>query len=374
MDATFVWGLILCIALLIVGIVLIVKGGDWFVDAASWLAKISGIPTFIIGATIVSLATTLPEIIVSSLSAAQGNAGLAIGNAVGSVNCNIALIMGISVLFMPLFFKRKDYLFKMILLVVAIASLFGLVLISQYLLPSGRMEWWQGLIMFAIFGIFMAENVIGAKKMDVLEEDLSEGSKEDVIEEKIEPSDKTITLKKSGKVILKKDLVKNIILFIVGAGCIVGGAELLCINGENLAVTYLKVPEEIVGVTILAIGTSLPELVTTITAIAKKQSDLSIGNIVGANIIDITLILGLCAVITTINGHNGLEINSQLLIMDLPFCLLVSVIACVPALIRSKFSRWQGIALFTLYLGYTAILVLSAIGVINFDSILASIA
>ena len=123
MEAHSMAGYIILLAL---GILFVVKGGDWFVDAASWIAEVSGIPTFIIGATIVSVATTIPEILVSSISAAQGQAAMAIGNAVGSVNCNIALIMAISLVFTAPLFKRKDYVLKVAILIATIALLWGL--------------------------------------------------------------------------------------------------------------------------------------------------------------------------------------------------------------------------------------------------------
>ncbi|MDE7373525.1 MAG: sodium:calcium antiporter, partial [Clostridia bacterium] len=293
-----------CVILLILGIILVVKGGDWFVDAASWIAEVSGIPTFIIGATIVSLATTLPEILVSSISAGQidpitglpSGAGMAIGNAVGSVNCNIALIMAISLLFMPVAFKRKDYATKMILLLLAISVLWTVSAINT------NVTWWEALIVLAVFIAFMAENVLSAKKhskelIPAVEADTpipntTEEQKPSVLEKLgiltyyvNKQNSKKITLKKSGKVIERKDIFKNIFLFILGAAGIVIGAQLMCDNGAMFA-EKLGMSKDLVGVTILAVGTSLPELVTTITAIAKKKSDLSVGNVIGANIID----------------------------------------------------------------------------------------
>lgn len=357
-----------CLLLLAIGIILVVKGGDWFVDAASWMAEVSGIPTFIIGATIVSLATTLPEILVSSISAGQGNAGLAIGNAVGSVNANIALIMAISLIFMPVAFKRKDYATKMILLVVAIGLLWGMCALGEGL------TWWQALIVLAIFVVFMVENIISAKKHDGLEvdnslEEIKERNKQNGISllllEDFTSSIKKevvieggITIKKTGITISKKELVLKILLFLVGAGAIIGGAELMCIYGEKFA-KLCGVPDEIIGVTILAVGTSLPELVTTITAIAKKKSELSVGNVIGANIIDITLILAICAFVNTGKYGAALPLNPQCMMLDFPFCLAAAFIACIPSLIMGRFRRWQGILLLMGYIAYITILVLS---------------
>ncbi len=366
-----------CILLLAIGIVLVVKGGDWFVDATSWIAEISGIPTFIIGATIVSLATTLPEILVSCIAAGEGSAGMAIGNAVGSVNCNIALIMGISLIFMPVAFKRKDYAVKMIMLVGAISLLWGLSALG------GQLEWWGGLIVLAIFIAFMAENVISAKRHSnkvelddtvfepqskaqesvasvLLAQNFEEGKKSN---QKVDTS-ATITIKRTGVTITKKQLIKKIILFVIGTGAIVGGAQLMCTYGEKFA-QLLGVPDDIIGVTILAVGTSLPELVTTINAIVKKKSDLSVGNVIGANIIDITLILALCAFITAGKFGGGLSFSTQTLTLDFPFCLAAAGVAIVPSLIMGKFKRWQGVLMLCGYVTYITLLVLNTLGTIS---------
>lgn len=360
----------ICILLLAIGIVLVVKGGDWFVSAASWMAEVSGIPTFIIGATIVSLATTLPEILVSSISAANGSTGLAIGNAVGSVNCNVALIMGISLIFMPAAFKRKDYAAKMILLVSAVAILWVFAFTNQ------EVTWWEGLIVLLVFIAFMIENVVSAKKHSILKpEDMPLPKELEYVQGlnkgygmnfASDDTVKTITIKKSGKVIAKNEIGKNIFLFIIGVAGIVGGAELMCIYGEKFA-QLLGVPDDIIGVTILAVGTSLPELVTTITAISKKKSELSVGNVIGANIIDISLILALCAFISSGSGAGPLPtaaLNFQALNLDFPFCMAVCGFATLPALVMGKFKRWQGILLVASYITYITLLVLGTIGVI----------
>ena len=148
----------------------------------------------------------------------------------------------------------------------------------------------------------------------------------------------------------KYQLVINIIKFIVGAAGIVFGADLLTTNGSELA-RIIGISERIIGVTIIAVGTSLPELVTTITAIAKKESSLSLGNIIGANTIDLTLILPICALIT----GGSLPISSQVAAIDLPTCLIVAIIAMIPTLVTKKFARWQSELLLGTYIGYMII-------------------
>lgn len=309
------------ILLFILGIFLIVKGGDFFVDAASWIAEVSGIPKLIIGATIVSVATTLPELLVSVMAAVDGKTEMAVGNAVGSVTANIALIMAIGLIFMAGPIKRKDYLVKSMLMIgsaviIAICAFFGEVNIIF------------SILLLIIFIAFIIENVISAKRNS------------------LEISEDNEAVKKDGKTI-----VINLLKFVLGAGAIVWGADLLVDNGSIIA-RWLGVSERIIGVTIVAVGTSLPELVTTITAIAKKQSSLSAGNIIGANIIDMTLIMPLCALVS-----GASLVIASTAILDLVACLVVGVVAVVPALIFKKFSKWQGFLLLALYVVYVVLTV-----------------
>lgn len=359
-------GIAAYIILLALGIIFVVKGGDWFVDAASWIAEVSGIPTFIIGATIVSVATTIPEILVSSISAAQGQASMAIGNAVGSVNSNIALIMAISLVFTAPVFQRKDYVFKVAILLGTIALLWGLS-------ASGEFNWWNAIIILAMFVLFLIENVISAKKhsqtlindkgFESIDENKTKG--EGILFSYFQKQEsKKIVLKKTGMVIEKKDIAKNVVLFVLGAATIFVGAQLMCDNGAELA-RALNVPEGIIGVTILAVGTSLPELVTAITAIIKKKSDLSVGNIIGANIIDLSLILPICTFITMGKTGNALPVDPQSLTIDFPFCLAVAGFALIPPLVMGKFKRWQGALLLAGYVTYVVLLILNTTGAIK---------
>ena len=309
--------LVKTIIFLLIGLILIVKGGDFFVDAASWIAEVSGIPKLIVGATVVSFATTLPELLVSTIAAGKGEVDLCIGNAVGSVIANTAMIMAISLICMPAIIKRKDYLNKSILLLAAITTL----AVSCWDKSLGIVG---SVILIVIFALAMADNVHTA-----LVSMKAGGEKEDRISA------------------TGKDIVINIVKFVLGVAGIIFGADLLVDNGQALALA-LGVPPRIVGITVLAVGTSLPELVTTITAIAKKQHSLSVGNIIGANTIDLTLIL---SVSTFIYG-GSLPVQTR---ADMIVCLAVTVVALVPTLITKKFSRIQGVILFTCYIAYLAL-------------------
>lgn len=301
-----------------VGLVLIIKGGDYFVDAASWIAEVSGIPKFIVGATIVSIATTLPEMIVSIIAATQGKIDMAIGNAIGSVTANSGLIMGISIFCMPVAIKTKNYLAKSVLLLISVSALLVFSL-------GGKLSPYGSIAMVIIFAVFIYENIKSASSS--------------IADEKLEINS-------------KGEIAKNIVKFIGGCAGIVIGADLLVDSGTKIA-QILGVPESIIAVTMVAIGTSLPELVTTISAIAKKQASLSVGNIIGANIIDITLILPICSMASGM----ALPISFQTVALDIPICLGIIAIALIPALIRSKFSRWQGITIIVLYISYLILLV-----------------
>lgn len=313
--------LFLAILLFAVGVLFVVKGGDYFVDAASWIAEVSGIPKLIIGATIVSVATTLPEMLVSVMAAMQGKVDMSIGNAVGSVTANIGLIMAIALICMPGMIKRKDYLLKSILMLLAAL----IIVVCGFF---GKVNIIFSVVLLVIFVIFIGENVFSATKT----------LKSTQEEEK----DKAHTDKKT--------VIINMIKFVVGAVGIVWGAELLVDNGSELA-RMVGIDERIIGVTLIAVGTSLPELITTITAVVKKQSALSVGNILGANIMDLTLIMPLSSVIS----GQSLPVSATSAMIDLPACLIVGMIAVVPAMLKSKFSRWQGCALLAVYAIYIVI-------------------
>ena len=311
--------------LFIVGLVFIIKGGDWFVDSASWFAEATGIPKFVVGATVVSFATTLPELLVSVRAAMNGSAQLAIGNAVGSVTANTTLIMGVSLVAMAGVVSRKSFSLKGGLLLAAVVGLTALSL-------SGMLPTWSAFVLWAIFLVFMVSNVIEGKKS-------AEGDEIDSHE--------------------KKEIPSKIFFFIVGTAAIVFGAEFLVSSGKTIA-SGIGISETIIGFTVIALGTSLPELVTTLTAIRKKESSLSVGNIIGANIIDTTLILPLCAVI---NG-TALPVDRINLVFDFPVCIAACAVAVVPTIIMGKFKKWQGFALLAIYASYMVLLVLNETGVV----------
>ena len=323
--------------LFVLGIIFIVKGGDWFVDGAVWAAEVTGIPKFIVGATVVSIATTLPEIIVSTIAAVDGHkilvsrvgdyiaasqdkVGMAIGNGIGSVICNTAMILAVSIIFLPIPIERKSFAPKAILLLAAVTVLFLFSL-------NGSLSLIGAFALILVFAVYIYENIRSAKS-DVTQSDSERPE------------------------VNKKSVIDNILRIVVGAAGIVVGSQLLVNNGSRIA-AFFGVSEAVIGVTIVAVGTSLPELVTAITAIVKKQSSMSVGNVIGANVIDTTLILAVCSFV-----YGGkLPVSAQNIYLDFPVAIIVSLIAVVPTVIRRKFSRVQGVVMLAVYILYLVIVV-----------------
>lgn len=334
------------VALFIVGLIFIIKGGDWFVDSASWIAEVLGVPKFVIGATIVSLATTLPEMIVSVVAAADGKVDMAAGNAVGSVTANTAMIMGIFIVCMPFAVKRKEFAPKALMMLAAtIALTLGSALTGLIDVPGleGKYHTLSTVgvvILFIIFIAFFIENFISMKNSSV----------------QLEPSPDNIGLQEEDDIVPTKesatgsDWVKNIVMFVVGAVCIVIGAQLL-INGGTRIAKEMNISERVIAVIAVAIGTSLPELVTTITALRKKEGALSVGNILGANIIDLTLILPICSFVSMGKGQGSLVVSTGS-VFDMIICICAVSIVVIPTLFTKKLQRWQGVLSLGGYFAY----------------------
>lgn len=304
--------------LFLVGLLVMIRGGGLFVEASVDLAETWGVPRFLVGATVVSLATTLPEITVSALGVLQGKADLAVGNAVGSVTANLGLILGLCVLVSPPAVRRGTFAPRALAMVLA-AALLGLV--SQ----GGVLTWPAGLPLLVLFALFVRGSIREARS-SVLEAPL-ETCRSRVGTARIAPR------------------------FLLGLGGILLGSQLLIRQGTVLA-ALLGVSEGVVGVTLVAVGTSLPELVTAVSALVRRETALSVGNLVGANLIDLSLILPLCAILSP----SGVPISGRTLGLDLPVCLGLCVLAAVPPLLERRYRRWQGALLLGLYGAYLAVL------------------
>ena len=332
-----------------VGLFLIIKGGDWLVDSASWIAEVLGVPKFVIGATIVSIATTLPEMIVSIQATLKGNVDMAAGNAIGSVTANTALIMGIFILFMPFTVKRKEFAPKALMMLGASVTLvLGCIFTAKEAMTfeNETNEYYTlshlGLLaLIVIFAVFFVENFISLKRQN----------------KQIEPSPENIGLQQEDDIIPTKEnatkaqWAKNIAYFVLGAVGIVIGADLLVDYGTRIA-SSLGIPQRVISVVAIAIGTSLPELVTAITALRKKLGALSVGNILGANIIDLTLILPICSFVSMGRGTGPLAVSASSVTVDMVVCIAAVAVAVIPAIITQKFHKWQGALMLAGYFGY----------------------
>ncbi|WP_444267858.1 calcium/sodium antiporter [Faecalibacterium sp.] len=308
--------------LFVLGLLCLIKGGDWFVDGASALARRFHLPELLIGATVVSIGTTLPEVMVSTISAVSGHGEIAYGNAIGSVICNAALIAAITVAVRPAKVDPKT-------LRVPVAFFFAAAAVYCFAAYGmGRFTRPLGLLMLAMFAAYMVANVWQMKSAPAEPEHEEE-------------------LMSLGRIVLR---------LVVGATLIALGANLLVDNGTIIA-QALGVPESVIALTFVALGTSLPELVTAITSLMKGHSDLSLGNVVGANVFNLVLVSGVSVALAPFDIPQSATlfgINSSL-VLELPVMLLVMILLTIPALVRGRLSRVQGVALLCIYAAFCAV-------------------
>ncbi len=317
--------MLLAVVLFIVGLVLLIKGGDWFVDGSTGIAHRFHVPELLIGATVVSIGTTLPEVMVSATSAVSGHGEIAYGNALGSIICNTALISAITVAVRPSKVDRKAFRTPVIFFFTA----FALYAIVAYFF--GYFYKQVGLLLLAIFLVYM---------FVVVRQALDSPKKSEAAPEEDEDEDDTA-------------LAKEIGLLVIGAVLIAIGARLLVDNGTIIA-EGLGVPESVIALTFVALGTSLPELVTAITSLAKGHGALSLGNIIGANLFNLVLVSGVSVSLSPFAIPSGKTIAGMnaSLVVDIPVALCVMLLLTVPALVRGKLSRIQGILLLLIYAAF----------------------
>ena len=335
--------LILPIFLLVVGFVLLIKGGDWFVDGATGIARRFRLPEILIGATVVSIGTTLPEVMVSAGAAMGGSGSIAYGNAIGSIICNTALIAALTITIKPGIASRKSLVFPVCFFFISAIVYCFVAYVTGYFSSL------TGVILLAIFIVYMVLTVLRMKKSS---EDTDASDTEEELETKI-GEDFTVESEKTGT---KDSLLKDIILLIIGAVFIAFGADFLVDNAIIIA-EKLGVSEKVIGLTIVALGTSLPELVTAITSLIKGHGSLSLGNIIGANLFNLVLVSGTAVTISPFEVPVASYISgiNASLVFDIPIMLLVMTILTVPTLLKQKLSRWQGILLLAIYVGFIAV-------------------
>ena len=305
------------VLLFIVGLLFLIKGGDWFVDGASALARRFHLPELLIGATVVSIGTTLPEVMVSTMSALSGHGEIAYGNAIGSVICNAALIAAITIAVRPGKVDPKTLKIPVLFFFAAAA----IYCVAAY--GFGKFTRPMGFIMLAMFVAYIAANIHQMKNAPA---------------EEHEEEEETMPLP------------RMLMLLVLGAVLIAMGATLLVDNGTMIA-QALGVPESVIALTFVALGTSLPELVTAITSLIKGHSDLSLGNVVGANVFNLVLVSGVSVALAPFTVPQSATIfgmNSSL-VLEIPVMIAVMVLLTAPALVKGKLSRVQGVALLVIY-------------------------
>ena len=339
-QASFVVAILLFVA----GLVLLIKGGDWFVDGASAIAEKFHVPELLIGATVVSIGTTLPEVMVSSSAALKGNSGISYGNAIGSIICNVALIAAITISCKPSKVDKKPLRIPVIVFFIA-AIYYSL---TAYL--TGQFDRVNGIILLALFVGYMVVVI-----MQAVSENKKAMAEKAALSENADAKASSPASEEAGKED-EMPIAKAIILLVFGAAIIAFGATLLVDNGTIIA-TSLGVPDSVVALTFVALGTSLPELVTAITSLIKGKGALSLGNIIGANIFNIVLVSGMAITLQPfeIPSEKTIAGMNSSLVIDIPLMLFVMAFLTLPALIKGKLYRWQGIILLLIYAGFCAL-------------------
>ena len=314
------------VLLFALGLLLLIKGGDWFVDGAVGVAHRYKLPEILIGATIVSIGTTIPEVMVSSIAAAAGQSPTAYGNAIGSCICNTALIAAVTIAA-----KSVQDIDAKAFRTPIIFFFLAAVFYSAVAYTSGVFSRLIGILLLAFFVVYMVITVRQAINNRVVTDSEDAGEEEE------------------------KPLWKNLILLIGGAAIIAVGANLLVDNGQIIAMG-LGVPESVIALTFIALGTSLPELVTAITSLLKGHSSLSLGNIIGANLFNLVFVSGMAITINpfSIPSEKLIAGQNASLVVDIPVMFATMILMTLPALLTKKLRRWQGIILLLIYFSYVA--------------------
>ena len=321
-NSTF--GLAGSIVLFVIGFIALIKGGDWFVDGSVGIAKKFRIPELLIGATVVSIGTTLPEVMVSATSAAKGVSSIAYGTARGSVICNTALIAALTVAIRPALVNKKALTLPVVCFFIAALFYAGVAYFArEFTRPVG-------IILLVMFAAYMVLTVIHAKKHPE-DAEAEEGSEKEL------------------------GAGKSVLLIILGAALIAVGANFLVDNGTVIARSF-GVPETVIALTFVALGTSLPELVTAITSLVKGHGALSLGNVIGANIFNLVLVSGMAITIKpfAVPAEKLIAGMNASLVVDIPVMLLVMALLTLPAVFTGRLRRWQGVVLLAIYAGFVA--------------------
>lgn len=317
--------MIIEILLIIIGFFFLIKGADILVDGSSQIAKKLHISEIIIGLTIVSIGTSMPELFVSVTSAEEGYSDISIGNIIGSNICNLLFILGLSAMIRPVKFQKQTKLIENPLSII-------LTIIFLIICNTNRgISREEGIVLIILFIFFLIYTIIMGIRSQ---------------------KNKTI-IELSAEETKRISIFKNIILIILGIGVLKIGAEIVVENAKKIAIA-LNVSEKVIGLTIVAIGTSLPELATSVTAAIKGDSDIAIGNIVGSNIFNMLLIIGVSALITPIKYN--VTYNLQMIVLFIGVILMTIYPFVKP---KNQLTRWKGLIFVLMYIAYIMELIIN---------------
>lgn len=339
--------MILNIFLLILGMVLLIKGADWFVSGSSNIAKALKVPSLVIGLTLVSLGTSAPEASVSINSAISGMNDLSLGNIIGSNIFNTLLILGLSSAIAPLIINRDVKRFDIPIML----GIYVLLILFSFVITPYKIDIVESIVLLVLFIGYMVFLVLRAKRSkDMLsapsaapQDSLSENEPASMQET---AADKNSSPKKEKK---KMPIWLAVILAAAGLACVIFGGTIVVGSASEIA-KRLGMSETLIGLTIVAVGTSLPELVTSVVAAVKKETDIAVGNVIGSNILNVIFILGLSSAI------NPLTLDISILV-DMLVMLGSGLIIAAVSLLSKKTARWQGIAMSLMYAAYLAYII-----------------
>lgn len=318
--------MVIWILLIIVGFALLIKGADFLVDGASGIAKKFHIPEIVIGLTVVSIGTSMPELFVSITSAINGFADMAVGNVVGSNIANLLLILGVASVIRPVRFKRETRLIE-----IPICLVISIIFLAICNLGQGITKF-EAFILMILFLCFIAYTIFMAKKGESFDKEDDGDTPEQENEKK------------------PRKTIVNLVFLIIGIVMLKFGGDLTVNNAINIA-KHFNLSEKIISVTILAIGTSLPELVTSVSAAIKGKSDIAIGNILGSNVFNMLLIIGVSAAIRPIVYNLSYNVDMAFLIAA---TLVLSLFPVIPP--KNTMSRVNGIIYVFMYITYLVVL------------------
>lgn len=318
------------VVLLILGLALLVRGGSWFVGAAVRLAEFLHMPRVVIGSTIVSLATTTPEFVVSVIAAARGTPSLAVGNAIGSCVCNVGLVLGITAVMRRVHVEPGSVR-------LALATMLGLGVALFFMVADLRVERWQGMLLLLAGALYFMYDFVRA------------------LRNRAQPG-LTGVLKAARAESWRATRFGTFVQFGVAAGVVVLASRVLVDAAVRLA-SGLGIPPLVIGLTVVAVGTSLPELVTAVGSARRQVSDLAVGNILGANISNLCLVIGIAAALQPI------DVSRATHLFDFPAMLVLMVILVWTLWTQSRLTRREGLILLGGYIAYiTGVVVLTVLG------------